>query len=327
MSGLVRRPVGGNEVGRLPSRRSTLRRSKRAGVALALALSVTVGGCANPQETARRGQEELVRHQDDPLLSVSVPGLRVVSSRSTAAYVDQGPIFKVSFSTEFVRTFAPSGVGAERGFELLKLAVGESGARFVSSACSVRQRRQEVLFSATAKGDETTVTVVFMPDDLSAPLELHLTVASAGQSRSTGMTDCLRRQLGSSAFVSAYADRPRSEVELCGLLTDEIRRSVFDGQIGSTSKVGCTVKGSHDGRQAYVVMGDLRTTALVDLLDSAPPGTEPSAVRIDSGSGPWWADLPRLRTGGLRVTSDSQAVLGAVVGAILADDRQAEPAA
>jgi hypothetical protein len=314
--------VCGDDAGRSP-----FRRSKRAVVTLVTALSVAVVGCADPQETARRGQEELVRHRDDPLLSVSVPGLRVVSSSSTAAYVDQGPIFKVPFSTEFVRRFAPFGVDAERGFELLKFAVGQSGARFASSACSVRQRGQEALFSASSKGDDTTVAVVFTPDNVGAPLELHLRVASTGRSSSTGMADCLRRQLGPGAFVSAYADRPRSDIELCALLTEDVRRSVFDGQIGSASKVGCTMKGSNNGRRAFVQMGDLRTTPLVDLLDRASPGTDPNAVRIDSGSGPWWTDLPRLRTGALRVTSDSQAVLDAVVEAILANDSRAATAA
>ena len=291
-------------------------------VLAAVTLSTLAVGCADPQETLARGQAELERHQDDPLLSLSVPGLQQVDERSEGAYVDQSPMgFHLTQSTAFVRTFAVIGITAEQGFAALDAAVRRSGATLVASTCSISVPMAQNVYTATALGDDERISISVRPSDTQRPITFELAITKASSAQATGLRDCLHRRLEPSAYVSAFAGRPRTVDELCGLLTDDIRRAAFDGNPGRQPKPACIIKGKRRGHKVYIQLWDAREQSLAGLLDSAAPDTDPDADRIArDSSGSHGVLLPRLSTGALRVDSDDRDVADAVPALLLERD-------
>lgn len=292
-------------------------------VVLALVtLSTLAVGCADPQETMARGQAELERHQDDPLLSLGVPGLQQVDERSEGAYVDQSPMgFHLTQSTVFVRTFALVGITAEQGFAALDAAVRRSGATLVASTCSISVPMAQNVYSTTSLGDHERISISVRPSDTQRPITFELAITKASGADATGLRNCLGRRLDASAYVSAFAGRPRTADELCGLLTDDIRRAAFDGDPGRQPKPACIIKGKRHGRRVYVQLWDARELSLARLLDDVAPDADPGADRIARHSGPYHSVLlPRLSTGAVRVDSDDPDVADTVADLLLARD-------
>lgn len=288
-----------------------LHRSSALAVLAIVTVAMLAASCADPNKTAARGRAELERHKDDPLIRIVVPGLRQVDERSEGAYVDQSPMgFHLAQSTLFVRTFAVSGITAEQGFAAFDAAVRGRGASLVASTCNISVPLMQNEYFATALGDHERVTVTVRPSDAQRPITFEVAITGnsmAQEVERTGLRDCLHRQLEPSAYVSLFAGRPRTVGELCDLLTDDIRRSVFDGGPGRQPNPACIIKGKHGGRRVYVQLVDVREQSLATFLDHVVPDTDPHAVRIAWNSGSYHTVLlPRLTTGALRVDSDDQ---------------------
>ncbi len=293
-------------------------------LAAVISAMLTVG-CADPHKTAARGRAELERHKNDPLINIDVPGLRQVDERSEGAYVDQSPMgFHLAQSTVFVRTFAVSGITAEQGFAALDAAVRGRGASLVASTCTITEPRMQNEYFATALGDRERVTVSVRPSDTQRPITFEVAITRAPMAQevqSTGLRDCLHRRLEPSAYVSAFAGRPRTVVELCDLLTDDMRRAAFDSHPGRQTKSACIIKGKHGGRGVYVQLWDVRDQSLARLLDDVAPDTDPGTDRITWSSSRYHRVLlPRLTTGALLVDSDDPGVADEVATLLLDRD-------
>ena len=294
------------------------RRVATSCIALAGLMAIGSAGCADPVKTSQRGAQELEAHRADPLLAVVPAGLTRVSSSERAAHVDSG-LFHPVFPTTFVRTYTASSPGEDvlRAYDAVLAA---AGARLVSSSCLVAIPSEEHVYGASSSGDQLTIRVVVAPSDTMAPVRYQVEVAKALPSPARGLRDCLHVRLAPSDYRPAYSG-PRSDVELCALVPESLRRQIFDGALGTQRPGACVIKGRRGGRPVYLRLVDQRTSSIADLLGDVPPDTDPLATRIDSTSGAAVAAmLPRLTSGALTVESNDRTALDLVVRELLGSD-------
>ena len=288
---------------------------------LLLVLVTTTAGCADANKTLARGREELARHTDDPLLDAVPPGLQLVQSEQHGAEVDSG-LFHVVFPTTFARTFATTGLDPTAVLDAFDGALGAHGATAVAGQCSISVPAQLRTWAAQSAGDHLTLTVTVTPRDSVAPVREELVVKRSSDTRVRGLADCLTRKLPASAYTAAWAGRPRTHEELCGLLGPSVRRAAFDGAT-KLKGTACSVTGRRGSHRSWVQVADVRERSLAQLLDNVSPGTDPAAPRFeDLGDLTKWIVLPHLRSGALVVSSDRIDVLRAAADAIETADRR-----
>ena len=288
---------------------------------LMLVLVASTAGCADANKTLARGQEELARHADDPLLDAVPPGLQLIQSEQHGAEVDSGLFHAVS-PTTFGRTFATPGLDTTAVLDAFGDALGARGANAVAGQCSISVPAQSRTWAAQSAGDHLTLTVTVTPRDTDAPVREELVVQRSSNARVRGLADCLTRKLPASAYTSPWAGRARTHPELCGLLSSSVRRAAFDGAT-KLKETACSVTGRRGSHRSWVQVADLRDRSLAQLLDTVSPGTDPAAPRFEGLGDPTkWIVLPQLRSGALAVSSDRIDVLRAAADAIETTDRR-----
>jgi hypothetical protein len=281
-------------------------------VAVVLALLVAPIGCADPRETRDRGVAELARHSGDPLLSLSVAGLRLVDQHQEGAYVDEGAMgFRAAYPTTFVRTFATDLVSSDAVFSGFDAVLRGRGATPAGITCriSVPPLEQHV-YAGSSLGDDVRIAVTVRADAVPAQVTVEVAIAKAVPTRNRGLRDCLTRKLDAAAYLVPEVNSMRTDDELCRLLTVNVYRALFSG--GDEKRVGklCVVEGRRSGKKARIQIVEQRTRSVASLLDEALPDADPSARVIDvsSGGGDGAFLVVRLRSGAVRVDSGDREV-------------------
>ena len=153
---------------------------------LAMAMAMLLSSCVDPARTAARGEKELERHRDDPLLTPAVAGLTLISSSDRAAYaVDQDPVFPSSYPTAFTRTFDMAGISPAQVFVGYDRALTRLGAVPAFTSCEVSVPRETRMYTATTGGDAVVVTVAVeqLLGRWQTRFRLEVTALSSGQAR------------------------------------------------------------------------------------------------------------------------------------------------
>ena len=153
---------------------------------LAMAMAMLLSSCVDPARTAARGEKELERHRDDPLLTPAVAGLTLISSSDRAAYaVDQDPVFPSSYPTAFKRTFDMAGISPAQVFAGYDRALTRLGAVPAFTSCEVSVPRETRMYTATTGGDAVVVTVAVeqLLGRWQTRFRLEVTALSSGQAR------------------------------------------------------------------------------------------------------------------------------------------------
>ena len=154
----------------------------RVAMLLMLVLVASTAGCADANKTLARGQEELARHADDPLLDAVPPGLQLIQSEQHGAEVDSGLFHAVS-PTTFGRTFATPGLDTTAVLDAFGDALGARGANTVAGQCSISVPAQSRTWAAQSAGDHLTLTVTVTPRDTDAPVREELVVQRSSNAR------------------------------------------------------------------------------------------------------------------------------------------------
>jgi hypothetical protein len=279
-----------------------------------------LAGCADPKKTAARGADELARHRADPFLNPGYPLTPPTLVEDVAAFVPNGILdLRIARPTTFRRTYATSDTPRET-FAAYDQALVAKGATYVSTACSVVERREIRTYEATSLGDPVRVSVSITPK-LTNPIEYSLAIESPERTRSTGLSNCLDVVLKPAAFVAQFsANRPLSEA--CAMVTDDILRLAFGGSLGEQpAKNQCSFQAKVNGERIYLSVLDERTQSTAQLLDRGVPNTDPDAsVFAAQFGGRPSAILPKFSSGAVQVASNSQSVVDVVANALLAND-------
>ena len=277
--------------------------------------------CADPAKTEARGVQELARHRDDRLLLAIPKELRLVSSEDSGAYVDTGPLLQIPMPTTFDRDFTTEGVVRSSMLDSFDARLSAAGARVVSRRCKLSTRQQTWTWSARSEGDDVSVYVALSPRGPGAPVHMRLSVQRSIEEPDRGLADCLTRELPADVFTSPWKDTPRSPEELCGVLDDDVRRTVF-GERSKFKATACSASGRRGRARTWIQVGDARAQSLAELLDNVLPGTDPDAARFEDFTGlTKFIVLPRLRSGALVVSSDRVDAVRAAADAIERADR------
>ena len=275
-------------------------------MAMAMAMAMLLSSCVDPARTAARGEKELERHRNDPLLAPAVAGLTLISSSDRAAYaVDQDPVFPSSYPTAFTRTFDMAGISPAQVFAGYDRALTRLGAVPAFTSCEVSVPRETRVYSATTGGDAVVITVAVEQVLGRWQTRFSLEVRAISQDQaSSGLRDCLTVRLPASAYGAA-SSAERSGAELCALVKGTPRVPT-NAQASIPGVADCAVQVLSRSAAADVEVTDLRTTPLVHVLDRVAPGADPAATRfvVRSARG-CSVILPTLPSGMVEVRADA----------------------
>lgn len=176
-----------------------------------------------------------------------------------------------------------SGFTAEQLFSAYQVHLERSGLKPLSINCRVIDRTESREWGGTSNGDGVRSTVSVAPTTRQVNFTLDIVETSAYDSRgerslednSVGLRNCLTVSLPASAFSPRFSN-PRTADELCGVVLEAVNGSTVKS-VAETSAQTCTLalpRGT--STEVTIYADDLRTASLVQLLDSAPPQTEPT---------------------------------------------------
>jgi hypothetical protein len=305
--------------------RGRIRQGQLARVFSVIVVGLLLSSCADPKETAERGDAELVRHRNSPFLSIGFPTWAPASSTDMPARVDETFLgMKFAEPTSFLRTYSLNGSSAMVVFDSLDAALQKRGANHVRTVCSVSARTETRTYTTKSFDDDVSIRV-FIDPKLPAPLFYELLIQGTPPGPSVGLRNCREVVLDPSAFVAAFAlNRPAAE--LCSLVSPGALKSTFgnsglEPKPNESGNLGCVFENRVEGKKVHVRIIDMRLKSLAELLDSVPPDTDPSSTRVDLSDVDLSADeysvlLPQLKAGAVQVSSNSKLVVDGIAASI-----------
>ena len=241
----------------------------------ALLLTVSLAACVDEGATKERGLKEVQRHQDDPLLAITVPGLELVASQDVGASArQQDPIFPSSSPTEFRRSYMIRGATPTQVMSDFEASLVAAGATRVLTHCRVSVPSESRYFATSSKGDGLTIEVRVgaIAGGWQADVVGQVTPPPAVQP-DVGLPGCLTLRLPASARTVRFSElRPTSE--LCAVVTAVVPEATLAAE-QPPGVPECVLTAT--GAATTVTVSDLRTTALASILDEVAPDTNPAA--------------------------------------------------
>lgn len=210
-----------------------------------------------------------------------------------------------------------AGYTPDQLFAAYQTHLDRSNLTLTGITCQVTMRRESRMWSGVSRGDDVSATVDVSPAQRRVSFTLSIRGRATGprtseerspEANSVGLRNCLTVALPATAYSSGYAAL-RSREELCRLVTGALPEAVSTTSADPGTQI-CTLT-LPDGASGTIELfaEDLRTASLAQLLDGAPPRTEPYApFFLDSNTGSCKVTMLTLPDGALRFSADDAAI-------------------
>lgn len=215
----------------------------------------------------------------------------------------------------------------EQLFSAFEAHLEGSGLRLARITCRVSNRterrewegtslddavRAAVSVSLTFRSSEFSLEILGRPGSTATPDE------RSRETNSVGLRNCLTVVLPPEAYAPRFS-AARTGDELCAVVRGVLREAAATAPTSTEERACALTLGGGSPADVKLLVEDLRTSSLAQLLDGAPPRTEPSAAFFStSTTSSCSVTMMTLPEGALRVNATNATVCTDVAKAFVA---------